>query len=291
MTDVSNDVLAKVKALLAKAASTHSEDEADNCTRLAHRLLEKHNLDMSQLVDEPQEGAGVDKVNCMYTSPWRADVATAAASLYFCKLFHSTWWDKPGYDKALDAWEVEWAATPERDRWSLRKRRPTLRKYERPAFSFVGRPHNRAVCAEMVQYLWSTCVRLGHDYSKQVTDEELDGHTRRQAWRDFERGCGERLAHRVRMMAWAAQKAQDKAKQPGNALTLYDAFDEENAAHMATLGLVSRRSVSTAKDTEHTQAGYVAGDKVSLAPQIKGKDRSGTRSTIGNTKQIGRDKQ
>lgn len=270
------EILEKVRALLAKAASTTSEDEAENCARLANRLLEKYNLEMTDLKDpEDDNVVGEERMQEMYSDPWRTSIVRGACRLYFCNFFHAEWFDQAEYATALAAFEKastafrkkhgkEWWAyegdVAEKYREIL-KTRPKTDTYRRPTFAIVGRPHNRAVCIEMIRYLWDTTRRLSRDYSK-VRREKLA----------FQRGCGERLGYRLTMLAFEAERKA--VKVPGTHVTIYGQFEAENKKLMETLGLVSRKSAGSNLDGEHAAAGDRAGQTVSLAPQVG----SGTRS-------------
>lgn len=274
--DKRNEILEKVRALLAKAASTHSEEEAESCARLANKLLEKYNLEMTDLKDpEDDQAVGEERMQEMYSDPWRSAIVKGACRLYFCSFFHGTWFDQAGWAEAKKAhreledaylkkhgkrhWEYEDEVA---DGWyEIRKKAPEISVYSRPSFAIVGRPHNRAVCIEMIRYLWDTTRRLSRDYSK-VRREKLA----------FQRGCGERLGYRLTMMAFEAERQAPKV--PGTHVTIYGQFQKENEDLMATLGLVKRKSGSSNLDSEHAAAGDRAGQTVSLAPQVGSGSRS-----------------
>lgn len=280
MTQDHKAILDKVKALIAKAQGGTTEGEADACMRLAHSLLEKYNLSMSDLpTDEEQDPVGRTDVDEMYMTPWRNRVFSAAARLYFCDGFHSHWYDEKAHDKATAEWREEWQAfnlsddaDDEFQRRMIWKRKPQMDKYFRPRVVLVGRPHNRAVAAEMIPYLYRTVVRLAREYAKALSEEDLamQGISRRKAQLDFEAGCGDRVADRLWRLAYEAELAQRKAqkKGPSTAVTLYDQFETENKAFMEGLGLKKRRTGGINLDSEHAEAGVKAGDEVSLNAQV-----------------------
>lgn len=276
-TDLDN-ILEKVRALLAKGASTTSEDEASNCASLAQRLLEKHNLSMADLKPEEGDGAGQENIDAQYVEPWRSTVVSAACRLYYCSFFHSTWYDKAKYDKKRAEWTKEWqafnlgpTAGDNYARYKLHKTQPCFTKFSRPRFVVVGRPHNRAVAVEMIPYLWNTVVRLAYDYARDLPESQLEGKTRRATMLEFTRGCGERVASRMYQLAYDAKRAQKKqTKGAGTAVALYEQFDTENEAYKATLDLISRRRGGINSDGAHADAGSRAGDGISLSPQMGG---------------------
>lgn len=273
-------ILEKVKALIAKAQGGTTEGEADACMRLAHSLLEKYNLSMSDLpADEEQDPVGRTDVDEMYMTPWRNRIFSAATRLYFCDGFHSHWYDEAKYKKARAEWNEKWQAfnlsddaDDEYQRRMIWKEKPDMLKFMRPRIVIVGRPHNRAVAAEMIPYLYKTVVRLAREYAKALSEEDLaeQGISRRKAQLDFEAGCGDRVADRLWRLAYEAELAQRKAqkKQAGTAVTLYDQFEQENKAFMEELGLVKRRSGGINLESDHAEAGVRAGDEVSLNAQV-----------------------
>lgn len=273
-------ILEKVKGLIAKAQGGTTEEEAATCMRLAHSLLEKYNLSMSDLPSEEQdnavEGQNLDE---MYMTPWRNTIFSAAVSLYFCDGFHSQWFDQVNYRAKYETWEKEWDAFckgddyfNESERRAMWKKQPDTRTYFRPRLVIVGRPHNRAVCMEMIPYLYKTVMRLAREYAKTLSDADLamQGISRRKAQLDFEYGCGERVASRLWTMAYEAKLAMRKAQQKGTgtSLTIYDQMEKENEAFMETQKLKKRGGGSKGVDSEHADAGDAAGQSVSLAPQV-----------------------
>lgn len=266
--DHTANILEKVRALLAKGASTHSEEEAENCARLAQRLLEKHNLSMSDLPGEEKEEAGQQNLDAKYVQPWRSGIVQASCKLYFCTFFHSDWFDAKAHAAALAKWQPGYDAAEGPDAARLWRERPKWDSYWRPRFCVVGRPHNRAVAIEMIPYLWRAVELLRIDYARTLDDSDLGGLTRRAAGLAFERGCGERVASRLYSMAYAAKLRQRKDLPKGTALTLYDNFDAENEAFKKTLDLTKRRSGTSNTDGDHSAAGWDKGADVSLAPQI-----------------------
>lgn len=81
------DIIRKIKALLAKAASTEHEAEADAFMCKAQELLEKHQMNPSMLSDEDivhmQLLEGSDKGDI-----WRYRLLGAVARLYGCEYIH-----------------------------------------------------------------------------------------------------------------------------------------------------------------------------------------------------------
>jgi hypothetical protein len=132
MTNDKRKMADKIRALLAKAASTTSEAEAESFLAKAQELMEKHQLDASDLEHEDPVGyertyeradrGGVD---------WDFMLLFPVARYYGCKAIR------------MDGW----------------------RKYE---MELVGRDSARVTAIEMHKYLVKTVRRLGRE--KAATD-------------------------------------------------------------------------------------------------------------------------
>jgi hypothetical protein len=85
-------VLAKVKALLAKAESTDSVDEAASCARLAQELLFKHRLDTADLAehDDPIENQVVPLKPRPFVDTWRLRLVCRVARMNGCQGYVNT---------------------------------------------------------------------------------------------------------------------------------------------------------------------------------------------------------
>ncbi len=283
MSDVSDKILEKIRALLAKAAGNTTEEEAATCARLAQELLAKYNLTMDQ-VDasrkDDESAVGEERMDEMYGDPWRLSIVNAACRLYYCKIFTSRWYDKAAHERAVSKYEtakIEWYKREEWDRnlnFDKRPRMPLSKDFYRPSFVIVGREHNRVVCVHMIRYLIDTTVRLARDYVK------LNGLNANRRL-GFERGCGERLSDRVNLMAYEARKADEKQRKlnPDNLpMTIYDFLDKENEDYMSKLDLVNRKRRASSLDGADADAGDAAGKAVSLAPQIDAAKKSSAKS-------------
>lgn len=235
----------RLRALLAKARDPSvGEAEASAFMAKVQQMLERENLEMSD-VDAAQATASVgeDAMLEKYDDPWRRHIAQAAARLYYCDMYVSWWWDK--------------AADPMRD---LPFPQPHLWR-RRPSFVVVGQAHNVLVAQQMIRYLIDTTRRLSCAYSR-VRAEQLA----------FERGCGLRLAQRLRELHVAARAASlaERARLSSQGQTLpalYDAAEEQNKVHMASKGLV-KHGRGTTKLNAHSRVGMTQADGVSLAPQV-----------------------
>lgn len=243
-------IIERIRNLLAKAASTTSEHEAANCAALAQKLLEKHNLDMAAIGTKQDEDDFVSEHQTeKYGDPWRRALAMATARFYYCDMYSQDWFDREGYDNAIRKAVAEGKPHPY-----------DTRRFLRPGFVFIGAKHNVAVARSMTTYLIDTTVRLAKEYSPE-----------RRERIGFERGCGERLASRLRTLAAEARaremQAKRAAERKGETLpALYDDADARIKAHKATLDLHSFGRGSSFNG--HSAAGAAAAENVSLATQL-----------------------
>ena len=128
----------------------------------------------------------------------------------------------------------------------------------------VGRPHNIDVVESMQEYLVKTTMRLAGEYSRE-----------RKERLHFEKGCGMRLAMRIREMARAAQEevvvsgliTQGKSNLPALYKTelqlAADMVDSQTNGKMARASGHRGRSAAIG-------AGAAAGDRINLGGQISG---------------------
>jgi hypothetical protein len=121
-------IVEKIKALMAKAASTTNEHEAEVFLAKAYELMEKHQLESSDLeTDDPVAGEGFyEKGNIQAAPDWDFMLGFAVASYYGCKACRCTKGNK----------------------WIL---------------DLVGRESARVTTKEMHSYLVKTVRRLGRE--------------------------------------------------------------------------------------------------------------------------------
>lgn len=240
------DIAETIRALLAKSQGTDNEHEAAAFAAKAAELLQKHNLDLASVEAAARttgEAVSEVKLDWRYTDPWRMSIVRDTARLYFCRIYTTRRVEKDG-----------------KGRW-----------VERKGVAIVGKPHNTAVAVSMTEYLVKTTLRLAAEYS-----------TERGQRLPFERGCGERIAQRLRTIKYEQELASARdagyedaasaSSNPGNLPALYKSELVLVEDFMATLGLVpGRRSTGSSLDGHHAAAGRRAGDTVSLSTQIGGR--------------------
>lgn len=171
-------------------------------------------------------------------------------------------------DEAMvrDSLTVRWGTTPWRRKVASAAARLYLCEltwYTSPGrgdtYSIVGRPGNVAVAREMVTYLVDTVLRLSAQYQR-----EVGGSVRVQ----FERGCGMRLYNRLLEMRPSKTSASDASGLPA----LYENEDLLIKAWLAEQGRTPKISDHEIRASgEHAAAGYAAGSKIGLSPQVTGR--------------------
>jgi hypothetical protein len=132
MTNDKQKMADRIRALLAKAASTTSEAEAEAFMAKAHELMEKHQLDASDLEhDDPVGYERTYRRNSAATPDWDFMLIFPVARYYGCKAIRIDLWK--GYEMEI-----------------------------------VGRDSARVTTTEMHKYLVKTVRRLGRE--KAATD-------------------------------------------------------------------------------------------------------------------------
>lgn len=119
---------------------------------------------------------------------------------------------------------------------------------------FIGKPHNISIAQSMCKYLEKTVLRLAKDFS----DE-------RKSRLRFEKGCGMRLAERIRLTTVSLRTEGDGSGLPAlynTELTLVDDYIDN-------LNLNKTKTKET-KWNEDAAAGYRAAEGVHLGGQLGG---------------------
>ena len=157
------DIIRKIKALIAKAQSTNSEAEAMACAAKAQELMAKHNLTETQVSDD---AIGELPKNKRIADEWRRWLAASTARLFNCSLI-------------ITHFEREW--------------KNGGRGYDK-CWSFVGRQGDRVTADLMTDYFIGAVVRLANEHRKEVKGGQ-------QEWRMFAKACALRLSKRIYEMA------------------------------------------------------------------------------------------
>lgn len=171
-------IVEKIKALLAKAASTDSQAEAEAFLAKAHELMEKHQLEAEDLDrDDPVDGEHFYEKGSVKAAPdWDTNIIWPVAKYFGCKACRI-------YTK--------------NDKWAM---------------DLVGRESARITAKEMHSYLVKTVRRLGREaadaQSMPVYDNE--GYFVRYMNADqCARRIGNALRSRIQRLADAMAPAEE----------------------------------------------------------------------------------
>ena len=163
MPEEKESVLKRIQKLLQMSTENGaSENEAMLAADKAQKLLQEHNLSISDLKDEDQvepmdsEDVEVDR------DLWKGYIRNATAKLYFCKTYTTMKLDK---------------------------------HYKRvKVITFVGRKSNRMVATEMCKYFINTVDRLAAEEFREVPGSRASINKMSHA---FKQGCASRLQRRL----------------------------------------------------------------------------------------------
>ena len=163
MPEEKESILKRIQKLLKMSIENGaSENEAMLAADKAQKLLQEHNLSISDLKDEDQvepmdsEDVEVDR------DLWKGYIRNATAKLYFCKTYTTMKLDKH------------------------------YRKVK--VITFVGRKSNRLVATEMCKYFISTVDRLAIAEFKEVPGSRASINKMSHA---FKQGAASRLSSRL----------------------------------------------------------------------------------------------
>lgn len=135
-------IVEKIRALLAKAASTDSQAEAEAFLAKAHELMAKHQLDASDLEnDDPVDMSIGATANGGASPDWDFQLMFAVARYFGCK-------------------GIQW--------WSQEKADGTFIRSGQYQMKIVGRESARITAMEMHKYLVATVRRLGREHCDEM---------------------------------------------------------------------------------------------------------------------------
>jgi len=92
MSTMSKEFIQKLQALKAKAESSEFKHEADAFMKKVRDLLDRHNLNMSDLNQSEENPMGEDKNAGAWRKyeGWQSNLITAVARLYDCEIIYTT---------------------------------------------------------------------------------------------------------------------------------------------------------------------------------------------------------
>ena len=163
MPEEKESVLKRIQKLLQMSIENGaSENEAMLAAGKAQKLLQEHNLSISDLKDEdqvePMDSGDVEVDRDL----WKGYIRNATAKLYFCKTYTTMKLDK---------------------------------HYRRvKVITFVGRKSNRMVATEMCKYFINTVDRLAAEEFREVPGSRASINKMSHA---FKQGCASRLQRRL----------------------------------------------------------------------------------------------
>ncbi|ASE99804.1 hypothetical protein [uncultured virus] len=163
MPEEKESVLKRIQKLLQMSIENGaSENEAMLAADKAQKLLQEHNLSISDLKDEDQvEPMDSEDVE-VERDLWKGYIRGATAKLYFCKTYTTMKLDK---------------------------------HYRRvKIITFVGRKSNRMVATEMCKYFINTVDRLAAEEFREVPGSRASINKMSHA---FKQGCASRLQRRL----------------------------------------------------------------------------------------------
>ena len=163
MPEEKESVLKRIQKLLKMSTENGaSENEAMLAADKAQKLLQEHNLSISDLKDEDQVEPMDSEDIEVERDLWKGYIRGATAKLYFCKTYTTMKLDK---------------------------------HYRRvKVITFVGRKSNRMVATEMCKYFINTVDRLAAEEFREVPGSRASINKMSHA---FKQGCASRLQRRL----------------------------------------------------------------------------------------------
>ncbi len=241
MTDVESKVLARIKKILAIATNeAATEQERDTAMTMAHNLLAKYNLSMTDVPgaagSEPRE----EQRTTISADKWARSLCSAIADLYFCKYLYSP------------------AGCAGKDN-----------------HFFIGKQSNSITALHMSEYLIKSIKRESTKRYRSPTSP--DGRSFCVgAVRAISRRVSALVAESCDAEPQAPSAAPAEPSAPGTALALATVYKTESEANLAWVAqhIGETRETKSRKDTslrsDAFYEGRAHGASVSLNTQLKG---------------------
>lgn len=230
---VDSSIIQRLQKLLALAEDKGAtEAEAETAMRLAHELLAKHNLTLSDIAGAETIKVVEDKVDDRRPADWKHTVWNATARLYFCEYVYK----------------------------NIRRSIRMDRRY------IIGRPDNVETTKQMAQYFIRTvlkiakndfaCQQLGRKYTK----EFLQGCAARLAFRMM-----------VLKDQSNQEQKEGGATEAGTSLVvLYDNLKKEVDDYLKGLEIETVERKPFKADELGFQSGWREAGSISLNLQVSG---------------------
>lgn len=237
MDDKQQDVIRKVEGLLRLAGKNPNQHEAAAAHAKAMRLLEEHNLDLSN-VDETGEGSGRradEKVTGGFYK-FEQDLWRAVGELNFCMVWHQHSWVPRPPTRAVKAARIQ----------NRFRRENILRGH----FYIVGRQVNIASTRVMATYLLQVAERLTRERLLERGGTERINTQLRTRWA---------VSYREGIVSGLIEKIEDRRREQLSA----ERERERAAARMAMEGASTATGVTLAsleKSEYDANADFVFGE-------------------------------
>ena len=229
---MSPKLIKRMKALLAMAMDTSSENEASIALRRLHILLAKHNVSLTDL-EEKEESVDSEYFE-EYNWPWKRYVLLAVSELYFCRCYSS----------------------------AVRKNYAN--------YFVVGTESNRLVATATIAMIYQTLESQAKIECKKahgkMNSTFCTSFKTAAALRIYHR-CQELI-----QAAKDGSLADDDGSMLPVMLDIYNKHDLNNEAFLADMGLVKKKARARAFDAAGNAAGTKAGNNVQLSRSIQGKN-------------------
>lgn len=224
----------KIAKILELARRGGTEAESATALRMAHELLAKHNLEMSDVQNVTVEDEDIVEQGQDVPSraPWQGIIWAAICPLYFCEVYST---------------------------------RYVLNGKNKKSFRVVGKSSNVETALSTVNYL----VALGEELSSVGKNDALyrnswkSGYSSRIAER-----CRETKQAAIKKLAGSEEKALAGSEEKALAvINLYTVTKQENTAFLAAKGVHlggNHRTRGSIRDSAGFAAGKAAGGQVSL---------------------------
>ena len=242
MTEEKESVLKRIQKLLKMSIENGaSENEAMFAADKAQKLLQEHNLSITDIKDDSQaepiesEDVEVDR------DLWKGYIRTATAKLYFCKTYTHVKLDK--YYKKVKI------------------------------FTFVGRKSNRMVATEMCKYFINTVDRLADEEFREVPGNRATINRMAHA---FKQGAASKLSGRLRKRYEEIAPEYIPQGNPDGLPVLYKNEQKAITTWLEQKGikLRSAKSRMSIRDRVAYSRGSEKGDGIGINTQINARTKS-----------------
>jgi hypothetical protein len=231
--------LERVRKLLALAGNNPNEEEAARAAEKAHAILAEHNLSVADIKTDDQDETIVEDEELVTNSqPWRRQIGTATAAMYFCEYLY--------------------------------QRLPL----HRDRHSFVGKRHNVEVAKMFFTYLHMTVNRLAQEGALKRAPA-LRSAYRTEFRRACTSRLAYRIHKRIEEAKRGQLKTEGGKNLPA-LINVYEAAQKQIESFIEqeygkdAIQTKQARNVSTkVRDDDAKLDGWRAGDAIGLDAQLK----------------------